>query len=449
MAKMQVNCPNCRQPLVADVQQLFDVNIDPTAKQRLLSGGANIIQCQFCGYSGNLSTMIVYHDPDKELLLTFIPPDIGVQRNDQERLIGSLINQAITNLPQEKRKGYLFNPQSVLTIQGLIERVLEADGITKEMLQAQQKKLDLLQRLATITDKKTFETIVQQEDALIDEEFFMLLNRLGEVAMAGGDRESAQKLVELQRSLIEVTSYGKQIKAQSDEIQKAMKDLQAAGAELTREKLLEMLIESESETRLNALVSLARPALDYSFFQLLSERIDQAKPDNRSHLVSLRTTLLGLTEELDRQMEEHRKQSHELIEAILETNEIDQAVAQALPAVDEIFMQELQDMLKEARDKGDLSRSGGLQKIIETLQKSAQQPAGVALVEEYLDAEDEAARQKFLESHQDSISQEFLDLLSNLTMQVQSSQDKQIVDHIMSANRQALKFSMQQKMKSG
>ena len=448
MPKTQVNCPNCRQPIVADIQQLFDVNSDPSVKQRLLSGAYNLIQCQVCGYRGNVSTLVVYHDPAKELLLSFVPPEIGLPRNEQERLIGSLINQVVTNLPQEKRKGYLFNPQSTLTMQGLIERILQADGITHEMIQAQQQRLDLLQRLVSIKDKDALFEAVQQEDGLIDAEFFMLLNRLGEAALAGGDRESARQLVDLQRSLLPITTYGKQLKEQSDEIQAALKDLQAAGNDLTREGLLDMLIKAPNETRLNALVSLARPVMDYQFFQVLSERIDRARPDGRARLVALRTRLLELTQEIDQQLEEHRRQSHELIEAILVSKDIDQAIAQSLPAVDEIFVQELDSMQNEARSKGDFEKSGKLQKIVELLQKAAQQPEGLVLAEEYLDAQDEKARQEFLEVHQDEITQDFLDLLANFAMQVQSGDDKNLAAHVSAANQQAVRFSMQRKMEA-
>ncbi len=153
MPKTQVSCPNCRQPVVAEINQLFDVNADPSAKSRLLSGSYNLMQCQYCGYQGNLASPIVYHDPDKELLLTFVPAELGLPRNEQERLIGEHDQPGDHKLPQEKRKGYLLNPQSTLTMQGLIERVLEADGITREMIQAQQQRMNLLQRLASVTDE--------------------------------------------------------------------------------------------------------------------------------------------------------------------------------------------------------------------------------------------------------------------------------------------------------
>ena len=141
MPKTHINCPNCRQPLMADVDQLFDAGADPSAKSKLISGSFNQIRSPSCGYQGNLSTPLVYHDPDKELLLTYFHPDLGKTRDEQERMIGALINQAVNRLPQEKRKGYLLRPQSVLTLQGLVERILEGDGITREMLQAQQQRL--------------------------------------------------------------------------------------------------------------------------------------------------------------------------------------------------------------------------------------------------------------------------------------------------------------------
>jgi hypothetical protein len=115
--RTQINCPQCNQPINAEVRQLFDVGEDPAAKQRLLSGQFNLANCPHCGFHGNLATQLVYHDPEKELLLTFTPPGINRPRAEQEAHIGRLINKVTDSLPAEKRKGYLFNPQAVLTMQ--------------------------------------------------------------------------------------------------------------------------------------------------------------------------------------------------------------------------------------------------------------------------------------------------------------------------------------------
>jgi hypothetical protein len=449
MTKTQVSCPNCRQPVVADVDQLFDVNVDPSAKQRLLSGSFNLIQCKMCGYQGNLSTILVYHDPEKELLLTFVPPEIGLPRNEQERVIGGLINQVISKLPQEKRKGYLLNPQTTLTLQGLVERVLEGDGITREMIQAQQQRLNLLQRLATTTDESVRAEIIKQEDALLDQDFFMLLNRLGEAAMSSGDRDSAHQLAELQKSLLANSAYGRQLQEQSKEIETALADLQKEGKDLTREKMLELVIHAPNETRLSALVGLARPLLDYAFFQLLSERIDRARGDGRTRLVELRAQLLEMTQEIDKQVETQRKQIRQLINALLQAPDIEEALAKALPAIDEVFESEIESMLQEARQQGDLDRSGKLQKIIDLLQKASAPPPEMALIEDYLDITDDEARKLFLKDHQNQVNDGFMELMANLAVQTQSGQDKELAARVMDANRQAIRFVMQRNMRAG
>ena len=448
MTKTQVSCPNCRQPVVADVDQLFDVNADPSAKQRLLSGAFNLIQCKTCGYQGNLSTILVYHDPEKELLLTFVPPEIGLPRNEQERVIGGLINQVISKLPQEKRKGYLLNPQTALTMQGLVERVLEGDGITREMIQAQQQRLSLLQRLASVADEAARIEIIKQEDALLDQDFFMLLSRLGETALASGDRESAHQLAELQKSLISNSTYGRQLQTQSKEIETALADLQSAGKDLTREKMLELVIHAPNETRLSALVGLARPLLDYAFFQLLSERIDRARADGRARLVDLRAQLLEMTQEIDKQVEAQHKQIRQLINAILQAPNMEEALSKALPAVDEVFEQEIESMLQESRDQGDLDRSGKLQKIIEILQKASAPPPEMALIEDYLDVSDDEKRKQFLQDHSEQIDEGFMELLANLTVQTGAGQDKELAERVMAANRQAIRFVMQRNLRS-
>lgn len=448
MPKTRVSCPNCRQPVVADVEQLFDVNVDPSAKQRLLSGAFNLIQCQVCGYQGNLATPIVYHDAEKELLLTFVPGEMGLPRTEQERLIGSLINQVIGNLPQEKRKGYLLNPQANLTMQGLVERVLEAEGITHEMLQAQQQRMSLLRRLANMTDEAARAETAKQEDALIDAQFFGILSRLVEAAMMSGDQASANRLSELQQSLLPITTYGQQVQGQMQEIQAAVADLQAIGKELTREKLLDLLLKAPSDTRLGVLVSMARPAMDYSFFQLLSERIDRARGDGRERLVEVRTKLLEMTQEIDRQAAERQQEIRKLIEAILQAPDVAEAMKQYLQVVDELFVQEVERSLQEARKQGDLERSAKLNKVIEIIQQ-ATTPPEVALIEDYLDLADEQARNQFLQAHEKEITPEFMEMLGSITAQVQSENDAEFAQRAMTANRQALRYAMQKNLKAG
>lgn len=446
MPKTVVPCPNCRQQVPAEINQLFDIFQDPTAKQRFLSGAFNLLQCPFCGYQGSLATPLVYHDPDKELLLTFIPPEIGLSRDEQERAIGGLINLVMSKLPQEKRKAYLLRPQSVLTLQGMVERVLEADGVTKEMIQAQQKRLSLLQRLANASDDGVFSEIVKQEDALIDADFFALLRRLGEAAVMGGDQVSGQQLAGVQKNLLAQSTYGRKMQAQAKEIESALNDLRAAGKELTREKLLELVINSPSETRLSALVSFARPLMDYSFFQMLSERIDNTRREGRTKLVDIRTRLLELTQEVDSQIEAHVREIQKLIQSMLQAKDVKAEVMRYASVIDDYFVSEVNALLTEARKQGNLEKSSKLGQILAVVEEASTPPPEVALLEEYLELKDDSKRMEFLDKHNEKVTPEFMDLLTNLMAQVESAQDKEFAGRIQAAYKQALRYSMAKSM---
>ena len=88
MPRTQMNCPQCRQPIVVDVHQLFDIGANPDEKQIFLSGIHNIAQCQSCGFQGMVATPLVYHDPEKELLLTYVPTEMALPMEEQERIKG-------------------------------------------------------------------------------------------------------------------------------------------------------------------------------------------------------------------------------------------------------------------------------------------------------------------------------------------------------------------------
>jgi hypothetical protein len=442
MPKTRINCPNCRQPVMADIEQLFDQNVDPGAKQRLLSGAANVIQCPSCGFEGAVATPIIYHDPEKELLLTFFPPDVSMSRDEQERLIGPLVNQVMNRLPQEKRKAYLLRPQAVLTMQGLVERILEADGITRDMIQAQQDRLKLLQRMMSASDD-VLEEIARQEDIMIDEDFFNILTRIVESAIMQGDRESAQRLSDLQKKLIPLTTFGQKLEAQSREAEAAIRTLQDLGRELTREKLLDLVLAADNDTRLSVYASFARPALDYTFFEMLSERINQSTGEERQRLEGLREKLLEMTRELDRQMELRLSQTKELLNALIEEEDIDSVIQQSLPMVDEFFIQVLNGELAAARQAGDLKRLEKLQKVVNVIQQASAPPPEVQLIEEILDLDNEQERRTWLESHRQEITPQFLETLTALLSQSQGGGDQELQQRLKAVYRSALRFSME------
>jgi hypothetical protein len=446
MPKTRINCPNCHQPVIADVEQLFDIGVDPTAKSRLLSGATNMIRCSACGFQGNLATPIVYHDPLKELLLTFVPAELGLPMNEQERIIGPMINKVVNDLPQEKRKGYLFRPQTILTFQGLIERILEADGITHEMLQAQQQRMSLLQRLMEASSDDVRAELAQQNDALIDGDFFTLLRRIAEMSAMNGDRESTSQLSNLQKQLVSITTFGKKLEAQTREVEAAVQSLQAQGDELTQEKLLDLLIQAPNDTRVNAIVSLTRPGMDYTFFGMLSQRIEKETGAEHERLLKLRERLLELTQQIDRQIAEHTDQARQALNAILTAQNINEATEQSLSAVDEIFLEVLNQELEEARKKGDLERIGKLHQVEETIKKASAPPPELAFLDELVNTPDDAAMHAMLESRQQEVTPELLSSLTQLVAQPKSEQEPELYQRLQKLYQMVLRFSMEKNL---
>jgi predicted Zn-ribbon and HTH transcriptional regulator len=433
--------------ITANVEQLFDVTADPGAKQRLLGGVSNYARCPHCGYEGRLATPIVYHDADKELLLTYFPPELGVPLNEQEKLIGPLITQITNRLPGEKRKAYLFKPQANLTYESMIETILGKDGITPEMIKAQQERLNLIDRLLQSSTADVRSELIKQNIKLFDEQFFALFSRLLQASLQSGQEQLAKQMAEVQKQLLADTEYGRQLQASVGELEAAAKSLQEAGQNLTREKLLELIVQAPTEARVKAYVSLARSGMDYVFFQNLSEMIEKATGDEKKKLTDLREKLLDFSNEIDKQLEARYKQAQEFVEKILSQEDVATATQQNLASFTQDAVDIAQTLLRQASEKNDYARMGKLQKMIEVLQ-SASTPPEVAFIEQLLDAPDEAEIMKMLEANAEVVNEAFMEALNGLVAQVDNAagqgnaEAKTLSERLNLVYKTALKFSM-------
>ncbi len=450
--RTQINCPQCRQMIPADIEQIFDLSTDPGAKQRLLSGQANVARCPHCGFNGALSTPLVYHDPSKELLLTFVPQELALPRNEQEKVIGGLINKVIDGLKPEQRKGYLFNPQSAFTFQGLVERVLAEDGITKEMIEGQQRRVNLIQRLAAIKDDEALANVVKEEEKDIDTEFFGLLSQLIQMTAAQGDEQGAKLLAGLQNRLLPITAAGRELQARSKEVEEVINALRSAGRELTREKLLELVTGAKSDVQIEAYASMARNGMDYQFYQLLSDKIEHTEGEEKTRLTGLRDKLLEISKEIEAQMKERVRLNRQNVELLLKAENLEQTVMQNLPAIDEYFLQALGIELEEAKKANNQERAQKLEEMAEVIQKvitAAAMGPGGALLEALLEAEDAEARKAIMQENAEEITPEFIESITTMMMQLEGNSDeeaKQIAAKVREVYREALRFSMKSQM---
>lgn len=451
MPQTQIACPRCRQMITANIEQLFDATQDPQAKQRLLGGVSNMARCPHCGYQGRLATPIVYHDNEKELLLTFFPPELSMPLNEQERLIGPLIKQVTDRLPPERRKGYLLKPIPNLTYESMIQTILEKDGITPEMLKEQQERVQLIERLLQASARDVRSEIIKQNLKLFDEQFFALFSRLAQSAAGSGQEPIARAMVDLQSQLLEETEFGRGLKESVGELEAATKTLQDVGQGLTREKLLDIVLQSPNEARVRAYASIARGGMDYQFFQLLSERIDKASGDEKRRLESIREKLLEFTNEIDKQLEARYRQAQEFVESLLAQDDVVKAVRDNLNGFTQDSVDVVNQMLRQASEKNDYTRMGKLQKVVEIL-REVSTPPEVAFIEQLLDAPDDATMSQMLEGNKDLLNDQFMEALIGLVAQVDQAAEqgnpeaKALGEKLSTVYKTALKYSMQKNL---
>ena len=412
MPKIQTSCPNCQQPIVAEIQQVIDGGRNPQQKELILSGGLNLAQCQACGFQGQLPVPMVYHDAEKEILFTFSPPDIGKTMEEKEGALAPLLKKIIDKLEPEKRKGYLFQPKDMLTMNSLIKSILLEDGVTEEMIESQQEKVNLLDSLFAQEGKELTETIKNNNDR-IDREFFALFAEIAQRIISSQDEKAIEKIQAIQEILMIETDVGKEIMAETQEIQAASKSLEDLGKNLTRSSLLELVINAPTNERVRALTSLVRPAMDYEFFQMFTERIEKSAEEIRSNLVEKRNLMLKLTQEIDQQMYERTNAAKEIINSIIEEESPEEALIKIIDQIDQLFVQTLSAELELAIKEKQTERKDKLGNLLQKIQELTTPPE-LKIIDQLLSAADKGELENLLEEMKEQISPQFVDYMTSI-----------------------------------
>jgi hypothetical protein len=376
-----------------------------------------------------------------------MPVEINLPKAEQERVTGQLINQAISHLPPERRKGYLFQPQAVLTLQGLVERILQADGVTREQLDEQRARVRLLEDLLR-TPADGLPAFVAQHDAEMDEVFFQLASL---TLQSARDARGAQAVSERLEQALALSSYGKRVLAREAEVRAAAESLSQIKEPLTREAVLDLIVQAPSEDRERALAGLARPALDYGFFQALSDRIEKAEGDEKTRLTGLRQRLLRVTQEIDAAQEARVADAAAILQGLVQADNLDEALAQSLPVVDDLFLSMLSANLQAAQQRGDEKTLARLEEIDRKLRQAIQQslPPGLRLAQEVLDEEDEAAAVRRIDEAGETLDADFLNTLLSMSQRLEAAGDPDGAARVERLHRHGLGVSMRRQMAAG
>lgn len=424
---VQLQCPACGTPFRTAVYTLLDVSQQPELKGALLSGQLNVAVCPNCRTASMLAAPLIYHDAAKQLCLVFFPQEAGARPEEQERFVGEATSFIIRSLPANAPKGYLLNPRRFLTLPSLLDAILEADGISREMLEAQRHRIDLISELAgALEDDDQFLTLVNQRREQLTPEFFGTLNAFIEATPAS-QADSRELLIQLRARLAEIEGLEDEGVGEGD-------------AELIQ--AIERLRE-EPEENLEQAVAELRPFIDYGFFQLWTEQIEAAETAGDAaeadRLTTRRARILELVEELDREAQAMFEAGAGLLREVLSAPDPEAALRERGDQVDEALMMVISANIGAAQRAGQDDLAARLEEIGNTAFEIIQgrMTPEERFINELLNAETPQEATRMLRKNVAMIKPDFVKQLNELAEQEEKRGNKPIADRLRQLARES------------
>ncbi len=414
-----LQCSNCGTPNAVVMRRVIDVQNDPQGKNALLSGQINQFQCQNCGTVNSVSSPLLYHDASKEMLIAFVPMDVAMRRgSNEEQMVGQLMNELTGTLPKEQFRSYMFNPKRALTMKGLIEQILEADGVTPEMMAEQQKRVALVQKLFEADSEEKLTALIAEHDDQIDVSVFQTISLMAQRMIQTGQQQAVGHLAAIQQILLEESTFGKELEqrqqAQEEVVRTVAAELEQLDENATRSDFLDIAISyAGDEDKLQALVGLIRPAFDETLFAEFAERINQASAEDRAMLEGVRDTLQEFVQQVDQQTEMLMQQKVQFLQSLLNSPNYEQIMIENATLIDDNFMGILTANIQEAERRKDIQSAARLSQIyasaVNILQ--SQMSPELIFINDLLMAEDDNTVQAIITERIGNFSHELMDVV--------------------------------------
>lgn len=435
---VQVTCPNCRAAVRAQVFTFVDVGQYPELKSALVAGQLNVAVCRNCGTPAMISAPIIYHDPAKQLFLVFVPQQGNLRPDDIERLIGEATNLSMRSLPPDAPRAHLLAPRRFLTLNSLVDTILEADGVTREMVEAQQLRVELISRLAEAFEQgeQIFSEVVEQLRPALDYEFYTMLTQFIEASTQSGNAETAQLLITIRDRALAVT--GGIPEASGDRA--AFDDEPFEDIDLS--EAVNRLIEAPNE-HIEALIGELRPVIDDEFFQEWTQRIDTAEQVGdlslADHLTKRRALLHETVERMDRQAQEMFERGAQILDAVLQAPDLDAALREQGAKVDESFLLVLEAHIGAAQRAGRTEVVERLMEIERLATKLLQEQLSPEdrFINELLSAETPQAATKLLRQNPVIITPTFVKRLNELADESEQAERRPLGERLRQLAREA------------
>lgn len=425
---VQLQCPACGTAFRTGIYTLVDVTEQPELKAALLGGQLNVAVCPNCHTASMLAAPLIYHDANKQLCLVYFPQELNSRPDEQERFVGEATSFILRSLPPEAPRAYLLNPRRFLTLPSLLDSILEADGISREMLEAQRGRVDLISELAgAIEDDDAFEKIVAARRADLTPEFFATLNAFIE-STPPAQADSRMLLEQVRAKLAEELGDAALTGGEGEDA-----ELEAA---LTR-------LREVGDEELEMAVAELRPYIDYGFFERWTETIEAAEAagqaEEAARLTARRARILELVEALDRQAQAMFEAGSAVLSEVIQAPDPVAALRERADAIDEALMMVISANIGAAQRAGQTELAAKLEALAAAAVQIAQERLSPEdrFINELLMAETPQEATRLLRKNVAMIKPDFVKRLNELAEQEEKRGNKPAADRLRQLGRES------------
>ncbi len=405
-----VSCPSCGTRFQAPIEQILDVRVDPSAKSRVLGGSVNVAVCPSCGTGGALNLPFIYHDPDNEVALLYLPIDSGPSEVERQKAAGRLTRQLMDAMPMEERKGYLLQPETFISVESLVKRLFEIEGISEDEMARSQEQREFVAALLE-APQESWPNMVAERESLVDIGLFAFVEYVLQVVTSSGQQTAETEKVEaLHEYLVGETETGRQLARRSTIVRSFAEDP-------TRESLLNALIEAPDAETVQMLVGSGIQFMDYAFFQALNQHIEEAtSTEAQQKLQTLRRSILDQRDELAKRGEGELRDRALLLQRLMATDDPRKMANSHLSELDDLFFTVLGAQINEAQKAGDEGALGDLNRISRAVNEvmESTMPPEIALTRRLMAAPSDEQLDKQLNSIRGLLTPAFLQFLEAL-----------------------------------
>jgi hypothetical protein len=364
--------------------------------------------------------------------LLYLPADSGADMVARQKIAGRLTRQLMDAMPPEERKGYLLQSETFITMESLVKRVLELEGVSEEEMARSQSQRELVGTLLQAPQEQWPELVADNE-ALIDEGLFAFLEYVVQMTQAGPQAGSDTETIEaLHEYLVQQTDIGRALASRAEILRGFAEDPSA-------ESLLEALIEATDDETISVLVQSGMPLMDYSFFQRLVGRIEEGPAEEKSALQALRRKILDVRDEIVAAGEANVRDRSVLLGKLLSTEDAVRMASSHLSELDDLFFTILGAQLQEAQQRGDQQAAEDLQRVATAVNRvmESTMPPEMALTRRLMAAPSDEALIEQLQAIRKLLTPRFLQFLEALEGSMREQGQEEGADRLMQIRAKA------------